>query len=342
MGKFDKKRKSEMNRTEEYNDNPFDRIFADYDERRRRETEAALKEANINPDLIQSDRYMPHKGQPAENTISHGVNTASYINTEQRRKKNLYSSANQRVQFGSATIIGKREYQQDALATSFVPGEEKYIAVLCDGMGGMNGGEQASALCVDIMINAFNSGVDFVPMFFQENIIEIDDAVASICDEYGNPIGAGSTLISVIIDKDDFYWASVGDSHIYVIRGDEMLRVNTEHNYMLELQRAVSRGEITQEEALSDPKKDALISYMGMGGVYLMDINQKPLKLYKNDIIVLCSDGLYRALSDDEILDTVKRYISSPQLTADVLVDMVQKKDRPHQDNTSVIVVKYQ
>lgn len=337
MGKYEKKRKKNQVETEEVIDNPFDRIFADIDEKRRQKTEAALKEANINPDYIDSNRYTPQKTFTPQNHMR----STNADNTPTVAKKAVRNPGKkQNVDFGTETIIGKREYQQDALATSYIPEQDRYIAVLCDGMGGMNGGERASALCIEKMISAFHAGTDNIPMFFQENIIDIDDAVAYICDEYGEPIGAGSTLISVIIDKDDLYWASVGDSHIYVIRGDEMLRVNTEHNYMLELQRAVDRGEITQDQALADPKKDALISYMGMGCVSLMDINQKPLKLFKDDIVLLCSDGLYRTVNDNEILSIVKQY-TDPQLAAKVLVDTVISRDKPHQDNTTVIVIKY-
>ncbi|MEE3429014.1 MAG: protein phosphatase 2C domain-containing protein [Ruminococcus sp.] len=338
MSKYDKKRKKNIN--EDVFDNPFDRIFADYDERQRIKTEAALKEANINPALIDAERYMPQNVEPPRTTIAQKTVQKKAV-VKPKPAAPAASAGIPSVTIGSATIIGKREYQQDALASSAIPERDKYIAVLCDGMGGMNGGERASALCIEKMIEAFHTEEQEIPIFFQDNIVDIDIAVASICDEYGDPIGAGSTLVSVIIDRGDLYWASVGDSHIYVIRGDEMLRVNTEHNYMLELQRAVQRGEITQEQADADPKKEALISYMGMGCVSLMDINQKPLKLYENDIVLLCSDGLYRTISDNEILQTVKQYSNNPQLAADVLIDSVIARDKPHQDNTSVILVRY-
>lgn len=247
---------------------------------------------------------------------------------------------------GLQTHIGRRATQQDAMAVSKMDissfKNEKFIAVLCDGMGGMNGGERASSLCVEQFVSKFAVNTDAIPTFYRNTIVDVDSQVASLKDDNGNYLGGGSTLVSVVVDDNKLYWGSVGDSHIYILRGNDMVLVTKEHNYMLELMEQVKKGEITIEQANADKEKEALISYMGMGSVSLMDVIEKPFELQKNDVIILCSDGLYRSVSDEEIAGYVRSEPNNMQALADKLVDCALSKNNPYQDNTSVIVIKYQ
>lgn len=249
---------------------------------------------------------------------------------------------------GASSVIGKRESQQDALGSSDLSVtenfKEKWIGVLCDGMGGMSGGEQASTVSVDIALDAFSkydgSAGEAVPVFYQKLIDSMDYKVSSLEDESGRYLGAGTTFVSVLIDSGKAFWASVGDSHIYIIRGGQMQMVVSEHNYLRELLEMVKNQEISSEEAYAHKSKDALTSYIGMGGVALIDINDGE-PLYQDDIFVLCSDGLYRALSDEEIRSIVLANTADMQKAADTLTTAALAKNLPYQDNTSVITIKY-
>ena len=89
-------------------------------------------------------------------------------------------------------------------------------------MGGMQGGEIASNLTVNTLFDDFyNQKVENCPAFFSEEIKKVDALVAGIKDETGKTIESGATLVSIVIDGNNLYWASVGDSRIYIIRGDE-------------------------------------------------------------------------------------------------------------------------
>lgn len=248
---------------------------------------------------------------------------------------------------GYAKNIGSRKSQQDSVAVSAnnidSPCKEKRIcAVLSDGMGGLRGGEIASKLCTDEMIRRFSAktNIENYPLFFKDSIMEIDMEVKNLKSPSGAALGAGATFISFIIDNDDLYWATVGDSHLYIISGDEIELVNREHNYMLRLMDKVKNGEITLKEAQSNKNKNALVSYIGMGGLTLFDINSTPFKLDSNDIVLACSDGLYRSLSDNEIKNTAKECNNDMQLLAHILVTKALMKELKHQDNISVIVIK--
>ncbi len=252
------------------------------------------------------------------------------------------------LHIGTSSIIGRRSEQQDAIRAdtyySFIE-NGKAIAVLCDGMGGLTGGEKASALCSSIVFDTFHKydNIPSIPMFYKSAIAYSDDEVRNLKAEDGTSIlNAGTTLVSVAIEDNDLYWASVGDSHIYIIRDNEIICVTTDHNYLMLLNERVKRGEITKEEAENNPKKEALVSYIGVGGVRYIDINNKPFKLTDGDYVVLCSDGLYRSVTETEIKQVVTKHGKETQIAAEALTSLALSKNLKHQDNTSVIVIQFQ
>lgn len=252
------------------------------------------------------------------------------------------------VYIGQSSVIGRRKEQQDAIkADNYYAYAEssRAIAVLCDGMGGLTGGANASALCSSIVYAGFHDlKADVaIPEFYKSVIERADIAVKNMKGADGNAIvGAGTTLVSVIIDNGILYWASVGDSRIYIVRGDEIICITKDHNYSMILNERVKNGEITKEEADSNPQKEALVSYIGIGGVRYIDMNVKPVVLADGDKLVLCSDGLYRSLSDSEIKHIIIEYGNDVQAAAQALTEIAIGKNYRNQDNTSVVVVAYQ
>ncbi len=251
------------------------------------------------------------------------------------------------VYVGISSVIGKRNGQQDTIKSdscSSYANNGKMISVLCDGMGGLSGGERASTLCASIVYDTFHSGLKFVsiPTFFKSVIDESDEKVGLLKSNDGaQSIKAGTTLASVVIDDNQLYWASVGDSRIYIIRNNNILCVTKDHNFSMILNEKVKRGEISREEAENDKQKEALISYIGIGGVRYIDMNGKGLCLADKDYIVLCSDGLYRSLSDIEIKEIVCCFGAETQQAAEALTSYALNKNFKNQDNTSVVVIAY-
>lgn len=250
------------------------------------------------------------------------------------------------VVIGKSSVIGKRKEQQDAIITDddySYRENKKAVAVLCDGMGGLNGGAIASQICTAILYQEFSNwnDMDNIPMFYRTVIPKLDMEVNALTDDNGAPLHAGTTMVSVVVKKDLLYWASVGDSHIYIIRNGEMLCITEEHNLMMLLKESVIRGEITEEEANNNPKKEALISFIGMGGVKYVDMNAKPFQLLPGDYVVLCSDGLYRSVTDDEMMNIICSCKSNVQAAAETLTNVAMRKGKKNQDNTSVVVMQY-
>lgn len=247
------------------------------------------------------------------------------------------------ISIGSAIYQGKRSSQQDSIVVSKVNGDKPIIALLSDGMGGMADGSRASTTCTQGIFNDFNNSLEIesYPRFLKSEIVKYDGIISDFCDENGKPIRSGATLIACIVDKDNLFWATVGDSHLYIIRDNKIIQVNNDHNFMIDLNKKVKQGLITKQQALEDPHKDSLISFLGMNGVRIMDINEEPFKLKRDDIVIMCSDGLYRTLNDEVIREITRFYKGNIQNVCEKLITAVIDRDNPTQDNTSVVIIKY-
>ncbi|MDR1953841.1 MAG: protein phosphatase 2C domain-containing protein [Clostridiales Family XIII bacterium] len=243
--------------------------------------------------------------------------------------------------------IGTRPYQQDALYVTETacsdPGTTlKVFGVLCDGMGGMENGEKAGRLTVEQLakdLDELDPHSD-VPAFFESEVAKLDELV---CEEVagGMKNGTGTTLTAVLIIDKDLYWAAVGDSRIYILRSNEILQVTRDHNYMLLLENEVRNGRLLREEAEAHPDKDALISYIGSGNVRFININRAPFRLAHGDVVLQCSDGLTKSLSDDEIKEIIIDHYGDLAETARMLTLQAFDAGEGSKDNTSVILMQY-
>jgi serine/threonine protein phosphatase PrpC len=245
------------------------------------------------------------------------------------------------VSLGVSSLIGTRPNQQDSVYAEIL--EDSLVAILCDGMGGLESGEIASQTAIQTFAEDYekrDKTMD-IPNFLKQEAIEMDTVIAELTNDAGEPIKAGSTVAAVVIQHGLLYWLSVGDSRIYVIRGEEMMAVNRDHNYLLRLKQALQDGEITQEiyeQESQSRNAEALISFLGIGNLTLMDINRRPLELRSGDVVLVCSDGLYRTLSEDTIRTICLEHLPNPQKAADVLTESAILASLESQDNTSVVV----
>jgi len=241
-----------------------------------------------------------------------------------------------------ATHIGTREYQQDA-AYVCDPLKENGLAfgILCDGMGGTTDGERASSETVVFMANRIMTlqADDDIQEFLENAAYDVNYHILVQNEKLQQ--NSGTTLLTVIIDKSRLYWLSIGDSRIYIIRSGEMVQTTTDHNYALELKEKVDKGLLTQAEADNDPRKEHLISYIGVPLLERMDINYIPFQLQANDIILLCSDGLIKALFTENILDIITRCGDNIAEAARLLPLEALKQSPYALDNTTVILIQY-
>ncbi len=248
----------------------------------------------------------------------------------------------------SDSILGSRKEQQDSYfvtkSTPLSPFKlTRSFAVVCDGMGGLEAGDRASLTAVSMMKLAVDKlptkKVD-IPHFYSQ-MLEYIDYEINHWEDLKTDRGSGTTFVSVIIENKRLYWASVGDSSIFLFRGNMLKKITSEHNYKTYLNRLVLNGKITKYQAEQDPQQNALVSYLGMGGVAYRDINPKPYYLRNGDILVLCTDGITGSLSEEELKEIIKENIDDMFQCCKKITNSVKEKNIETQDNATVVIVHY-
>lgn len=247
-------------------------------------------------------------------------------------------SENLKVDYTLKSDIGTRDEQQDTIRV--VINNSYFAAAVCDGMGGLNGGAAASKLAADVfgdmVIDNIKTGEKCAAELLVSCVDAMDEQVFNLRDGDGVRLDAGTTVVSVIIDDGNLYWMSVGDSRLYMLRGDEFVQATRDHNYFLSL------SEMPEDYIPSDEdvaKGEALISFIGMGGVEVFDASKNPVKLYENDCILITSDGLFKPLSDIRIAEILKssddlEYISR------TFIEECEKSSPDVRDNISFVLIK--
>ena len=231
---------------------------------------------------------------------------------------------------------GRRDSQQDAFC---VTGQEPsgILAAVADGMGGLVNSGEVSQLLADALTDGFApdpqiSLVRQLQLTVQQAIEKVDAALQSC------PSRGGSTLVACLVQNGELAWLSIGDSRIYLWRNGGLIQLNREHNFSRDLTLLALQGDLTLEEVGTDPRRENLTSYVGRGFPGAIEWNEEPVSLLPGDQILLVSDGVYRALSQNELENCL--YKSSAQETVQSMRTLIQKKDFPNQDNYTGIVIK--
>jgi len=260
---------------------------------------------------------------------------------------------------GNAQIIGAREEQQDAFGFSQINEEislnhSGILAVLADGMGGLQMGREAAQLAVKTMLQEFaglsekvllsgestsHSVNESISQMLWDILAEANQVVYEAAQQKGLACKVGTTLIATVVHKNKLYWVSVGDSRIYLFRNRELSQLNIEHIYGRELDKQVLSGVIAWEAAQLNPEREALTSYVGLPELLEVDRNIKEFPLQAGDRVMLCSDGLYRALSIEEIKGELHQ---APAEAAESLIQMVTEKGKAGQDNATLAILAFE
>ncbi len=249
-----------------------------------------------------------------------------------------------KLQIAGLTDTGKvRRRNEDSIGYDSVLG----LLVLADGMGGHLGGEVASSMTVDTIIEevqthlpAIGSGqVDSATGFSLESIC-IQDAIELANDrvyrksaEGPELRGMGTTVVTLLFYDNRLSLAHIGDSRCYRMRGGQMEQLTKDHSLMQEL---IDRGFYTPEEARKSLNKNLVTKALGIDPTVSADL-QEDLVL-KGDIYLLCSDGLTDLIEDDEISLTITEFSDNLEEAAKQLITKANQNGG--KDNISVILCR--
>src|SRR3984957_18942649 len=209
------------------------------------------------------------------------------------------------VEVASLSDVGcQRENNEDSYLYWEPSGDDEFHrkgrrARIADGMGGHEGGQEASRLAVETVREVYEqaSGDDT-----QAALVESFDAAHARIQEYAeqNPPfqGMGTTCTALVVRDRQLYFAHVGDSRLYLVRGTRILRLTRDHSYV---GRLVESGIVRAEDADKHPQRHILTAALGAGRELAVDGAEQGLALQEGDDLLLCTDGLWSVVSEQEL-----------------------------------------
>lgn len=228
----------------------------------------------------------------------------------------------------AASDIGKhRSSNQDSGYAGY------QLFFVADGMGGHAGGDMASAISSQRIALSDNKYENFeeAQEELYESVIEANQMLNNTVAEHPELTGMGTTFSGILIHENRVIIAHIGDSRVYLSRNGGVTQITSDHTFV---QKLLDTGRITEEEALTHPRRSVLMRVLG-------DVQSEPeldlvtLETRPGDRWLICSDGL-SGVVPDELLEQILLSEMDAQETVDSLVDQALKFDAP--DNVTVVL----
>ena len=230
--------------------------------------------------------------------------------------------------WATATHVGRvRSGNEDSVyPEAGGAGDGPFLAVVADGMGGAVGGEVASRLAVEAVVDT-----DGDP---ESRVVAANEAIVSAVVADPTLAGMGTTTTLGIFQPDgSVEIGHVGDSRAYRLRAGEMEQLTTDHSLVAEL---LAAGRIKAEDVRTHPQRNLVTRALGMAQRVPVDTMTEQLE--PGDRMLLCSDGLNGMLGDEEIQATITAHRSDLAELAAALIE--QANNHGGEDNCTVILIE--
>jgi serine/threonine protein phosphatase PrpC len=242
------------------------------------------------------------------------------------------------VQAVLRTDVGKVRSENQDFGTYTSPAEEEKsraggrLLIVADGMGGHRGGATASRLATEtVKAQYLGSETEDVAAALREALTRANASVFSEAQTNPDLRGMGTTTSALVVRGTHAWFAHVGDSRIYLVRGGTVKQLTEDHSLVATM---VREGLLTAQEAETHPRRNVLQRSIGVSEQVEIDV-RGPMDVQENDTFVLCSDGLHGVVKEEEIKEVAKFPI---QQAANELVKLALERGAP--DNVTVIVAR--
>ena len=236
--------------------------------------------------------------------------------------------------FAFHTDVGKVRISNEDQACALVNAYGTVLLIVCDGMGGQNKGDYASALAVSYIVDEFKKVNRFISSlhvyyWLNQTCRNANNQIYS--ESIRNPTyqGMGTTLSIAIVRKNKLFIAQVGDSRVYTYKDRKLTQLTEDQTYVGYLYRT---GQISKEEMATHPKRHMLMNALGVYPTLNIDIK---IRKYENEPLLLCSDGLYNNASETTIASVLANK-DSPEEKVNELINIANNNGGS--DNIAVVI----
>jgi PPM family protein phosphatase len=209
------------------------------------------------------------------------------------------------IEWAGLSDVGcQRENNEDRYSYWEPAGDEAFqrkgrLAVVADGMGGYEGGQEASRIALETIEQVYGETPEGDPRaLLLSGFQAAHHRIQAYAAEHPELRGMGTTCTAMAVVRDGLYYAHVGDSRLYLWRDSKIYRLTRDHSYV---GRLVEQGIIDQQEAASHPQRNILIMALGASPELAPESPEQPISVEKGDVLLLCTDGLWTMVSDDEM-----------------------------------------
>ncbi len=240
------------------------------------------------------------------------------------------------MKFSAYSDIGKvRKENEDSF---YIPNPDDKIKLflVADGIGGQSHGKLASMMAIEEIIKYFIKNYGHSNNYTElitDAIKYANSSVLDLANSRQEFSGMGTTLVSALINNDELILTNAGDSRCYIIRKGIISQLTIDNSYV---QYLLEQGAISTEEAHNHPQRNLITKAIGLE--QNIDVDVDCIKLYPDDILLLCTDGLTTMLSDEEILHIILKKKSNIEQATELLVKSA--KNSGGTDNITAILVE--
>jgi protein phosphatase len=207
------------------------------------------------------------------------------------------------------------------------------LMVVADGMGGSQAGEVASRIAFQTVIRVYQEGSGDPLEDLANAVAAANAAVHGESTSRPDLAGMGTTCTAVVVQGNDLLYAHVGDSRAYVSRHGRIRQVTHDHSLVAQM---VREGQLTPEQAKSDPRRNVVTRSVGVGPDVEIDADRMEAALEPGDTLLVCSDGLHGLVNDEELADIA----SGDDLEAACHEAIDRANQRGGPDNITVVLAR--
>jgi protein phosphatase len=245
------------------------------------------------------------------------------------------------IELASQTDVGcRRENNEDALSYWEPEADSEFqrkgrLAVIADGMGGYEGGQEASRLAIETVLDVYGHDPASDPgAALVKGFLAAHDRIREYADAHPELQGMGTTCTALALQGRKLFVVHVGDSRLYLLRKGIIQRLTHDHSYV---GRLVESGILRSEEAENHPQRHILTAALGAGSELSPDALAEPMQVEAGDSLVLCTDGLWSQVNEQELLAVISH--NKPAAACKELVRMARARGGPDNITLQILLV---